>query len=131
MHGLRPGSQPINVIIILSHYKGLVHCSKCYNRVIHTGKSKILKWPGLRQYFEFWARQYFEQPDTTNLHVTSFICWAGPKLILGSTQISKSVFCTTSTLNFPVSTCRPQNFDPNIEESVLSEIILDRPGPQK
>jgi hypothetical protein len=29
-------------------------------------------WPGLRQYFEFWARQYFAQPDTTNLYATLF-----------------------------------------------------------
>ena len=32
----------------------------------------------------------------------NFVFWAGPKLILGSIIISKSVFCTTSILNFPV-----------------------------
>ena len=66
----------------------------------NTGKVKILMWPGLRQYFEFWAHQYFEQTGTRDLHVTLCFDWA--KVDLSSIIISKSLFCTTSILNFPV-----------------------------
>jgi hypothetical protein len=33
------------------------------------------------------------------------VFWAGPKLISGNIKISKSVFCNTSIVNFPV--CLP------------------------
>jgi hypothetical protein len=81
---------------------------------LHGSSKYIMMWPGLRQYFKLSAASMLHNL-TQQLFTCIFVFGTGPKLILGSVKISKSVFRTNSILNLPATSLLASKRKPSTE----------------